>query len=458
MTKLLIVDDDRFIREGLKKLIDWDELGIEIVGEAEGGIEALRLFEEHSPHIILTDIRMPQGSGLELIEQVRSRGWNTQFIVLSGYNDYAYVRQAMKFQVEDYLLKPVDPHELKEIMKTCCERTRNQWLHEQLQRESFQLLRNNILLRWVSNRIEADQLRQKLRFLELDLQQADFYQAGLISWHDLKDGELSQAEEQFRSFAILNSMQEALQAEHKGIAFFNEQKQIVLLLHGSSDADNASAYAQVNLLWMREISERFAGILKTPWFCTLGSVQPQADWLHLSYSEAKRLHKCIERTGGPLCVDDSTLGRAADANKMGRAINQGNQTEKQTEEQIGEQSEEQIGEQATKRKNRLIVQVESYLEEHYAKELSLKLLAARFSVNNFYLGRLFKEETDEYFSDYLNRLRMDKAKALLRQTSLKGFEIAAQVGFLDHNYFFRKFKQMTGLSPTEYRNGEDLDG
>src|SRR5436309_1489005 len=140
MTKLLIVDDDRFIREGLSDLIDWAELGVDIVGSAEGGHEAIKIMEERRPDILITDIQMPQGDGLELIAFIRAHNWNTQIIVLSGYNDYEYVRKAMKYQVEDYLLKPVDENELSSIVKSLCERKHAQWVNDQLKRESFQLL------------------------------------------------------------------------------------------------------------------------------------------------------------------------------------------------------------------------------------------------------------------------------------------------------------------------------
>src|SRR4030095_11838307 len=199
MTSLLIVDDDQYIREGLKRLINWKALHITQISEAEGAYEALELMEAQKSHIVLTDIRMPKGDGLHLIEQIRLRNWNTSIVVLSGYNEYAYVRQAMKHQVEDYLLKPIDASELTEIIASCTERFQGQYIAEQMQRESFQLLKNNILLRWVQNRIQHDQLREKLKFLQLPLLMNERYQICIIDWCDRQEGELTQNEEQYRS-------------------------------------------------------------------------------------------------------------------------------------------------------------------------------------------------------------------------------------------------------------------
>ncbi|MBP1965341.1 helix-turn-helix transcriptional regulator [Paenibacillus aceris] len=106
----------------------------------------------------------------------------------------------------------------------------------------------------------------------------------------------------------------------------------------------------------------------------------------------------------------------------------------------------------SKKRNPIIEQAERYVKSRYAEELSLQILASRLNVNNIYLGRLFKEETGVYFSDYLNYIRLERAKELLASTLMKVSDIAGQIGFVDSNYFFRKFKQDTGLSPTEYRN------
>jgi two-component system response regulator YesN len=409
MTHLLIVDDDQFIREGLKRLIDWDELGITLLDEAEGGYEALEMMERQQPHILLTDIRMPRGDGLELIEQIRLRSWNTFIVVLSGYNDYSYVRQAMKFQVEDYLLKPVDAAELKEIMLTCSERYRSQWIHEQLQRESFQLLRNNILLRWVQNRINHEQLREKFKFLNMSLLRFDMYQTGVISWRNPREGELTPAEEQFRSFAILNIMEEMLQETERGIAFINEKRQIVILLFGNGG--DPEQFAARNREWMSGIAQQNGAILKASWLFAFGAVQMQPSHVHLSYKEALRSQSDMDNLSGF----------------------------------VYEASADSV-------KNPITLQVERYLREHYNEELSLQTLSSRFNVNNVYLGRLFKEETGEYFNDYLNRIRLDQAKKLLQTTLNKASDIAAIVGFLDPNYFYRKFKQVNGLSPSEYRS------
>ncbi|MFF2090686.1 response regulator [Paenibacillus sp. NPDC058174] len=407
MTRLLIVDDDQYIREGLKRLINWEELNVTHLSEAEGAYEALELMEANRSHIVLTDIRMPKGDGLHLIEQIRMRNWKTSIVVLSGFNEYAYVRQAMKYQVEDYLLKPIDASELTQIIASCTERFQGQYIEEQMQRESFLLLKNNILLRWAQNRIQYDQLREKLKFLQLPLLMNERYQICIIDWHDQQEGELTQSEEQYRSFAILNSVEEALQESGRGIAFLNEYRQIVVLFTDESQQD-AECFNAGNVSWIADLSARYGAILKTPWSNYFGTVTCLPNKLHESYDEA--LAQCSSQPSGDIHGEISVISQ-----------------------------------------NPITRQVERYVQEHYSEELSLQLLSIQFNVNNVYLGRLFKKETGEFFNDYLNRVRLNHAKKMLTVTPLKASEIATAVGFLDPNYFFRKFKQVHGISPSDYR-------
>jgi two-component system, response regulator YesN len=118
MFKVLLVDDEPFVTKALKVLIDWEELGYSICGEASHGEEAVEIIKELKPDVVITDIRMPRMDGLELIrycsEVLKA---NSEFIVLSGYNDFKYAQQAIKYRVKEYLLKPIDEEELVDRLK-----------------------------------------------------------------------------------------------------------------------------------------------------------------------------------------------------------------------------------------------------------------------------------------------------------------------------------------------------
>ena len=105
MYRALIVDDEDIIKIGLKTIIDWEQLGFEIVGTAEDGLEAIKKVEELSPDLIITDIIMPRMDGIELMEELKKRGFAGKIIVLSNYGEVDYVKRAMKLGAEDYILK-----------------------------------------------------------------------------------------------------------------------------------------------------------------------------------------------------------------------------------------------------------------------------------------------------------------------------------------------------------------
>ena len=105
MYRALIVDDEDIIKIGLKTIIDWEQLGFEIVGTAEDGLEAIKMVEELSPDLIITDIIMPRMDGIELMEELKKRGFAGKIIVLSNYGEVDYVKRAMKLGAEDYILK-----------------------------------------------------------------------------------------------------------------------------------------------------------------------------------------------------------------------------------------------------------------------------------------------------------------------------------------------------------------
>jgi two-component system response regulator YesN len=113
--RLMIVDDERLIRQGLRKVIPWEDLGFKVVAEANSGKAALEtaMITGKEPQVILTDIKMPDMSGLELISRLHARFPKLRSVVISGYSDFKYAVEALKLKVEDYILKPIDPEAIK---------------------------------------------------------------------------------------------------------------------------------------------------------------------------------------------------------------------------------------------------------------------------------------------------------------------------------------------------------
>ncbi|MGO4543108.1 response regulator, partial [Paenibacillus sp. 2TAB19] len=105
--KLLIVDDDEQIRSGMEQGIDWAALDIEEVVTASNGLEAMIQFTEHMPEIVVTDVRMPGMDGLELLERIKEIKSETRVVILSGYNEFEYLKKAIQLDAVDYEMKPI---------------------------------------------------------------------------------------------------------------------------------------------------------------------------------------------------------------------------------------------------------------------------------------------------------------------------------------------------------------
>lgn len=116
MLRVVLADDEKKVALLLQKLIHWEELGYEIVGVANDGLRALELVQEKQPHLLITDIRMPGCDGIELIRRAKELQPKLHFIVISGYRQFEYAQNALKYGVEDYLLKPLKQEELTEIL------------------------------------------------------------------------------------------------------------------------------------------------------------------------------------------------------------------------------------------------------------------------------------------------------------------------------------------------------
>lgn len=123
MYTIVVADDEEELRRAIIRKIDWESIGFRVVGEAENGIEALELVEREEPDLLLTDIRMPFVSGIELARQVREVRPTTQIAFLSGFDEFSYAQQAIQYNIISYMLKPITMTDLTEELKKIKQRS-----------------------------------------------------------------------------------------------------------------------------------------------------------------------------------------------------------------------------------------------------------------------------------------------------------------------------------------------
>jgi two-component system response regulator YesN len=178
LLKVIVVDDEVMIREGLSLGIPWKDWGYEIVGTGKNGAEAIELIKEYSPDVVITDIRMPKMNGIELIKYIEKEEIQCQVIIISGYTDIEYYKKAIEHNVFDYLLKPTEDMEVKRVferLKQKLENDKEQLRHiEEMKAmldESIPLMKRNFLTRLLDGELmDWEIIRQKLYFFNFYLQ------------------------------------------------------------------------------------------------------------------------------------------------------------------------------------------------------------------------------------------------------------------------------------------------
>ena len=173
LLKLVIVDDEPILLQGLLNTYEWEKMGFQVVGTAQSGEQAIKVIEEVKPHVVLTDIRMKQITGLMVMEEIQKTDLECLFIVLSAYRDFDYAQQACDLGAFSYLLKPIEDEKLQETMqsayKVCMERIENEAKYESWEkllvkdRDSFLQV---VIQKYVQNRISQEKMEEVMRMLD----------------------------------------------------------------------------------------------------------------------------------------------------------------------------------------------------------------------------------------------------------------------------------------------------
>ena len=234
--KVLIADDESIIREGILSSLNWQQLGLEVVAEAEDGEEALELALKHSVHILLVDLNMPIMNGMSLIKHMREELPDCKIIIITGHDEFAYAQAAIRMNVDDYILKPVNPAQLADVltkitkqMASSLEKEEHlQMASKQIER-NFSLLRERFCLEWMDGGLSEVEIREQLAFLKMPERAPSTL--GVIQWSGNSRGKelLSERDRQLYLFAIENIVEELL-SPYTLVKFRDHLGMLVVLL------------------------------------------------------------------------------------------------------------------------------------------------------------------------------------------------------------------------------------
>lgn len=146
MIRIVVVEDETLVKNGLILTTDWQKFDCEVVGDAANGLDGIEMIGRMNPDIVITDIRMPGLDGIEMIEQLKKKNLKPEFIVISGYSEFEYARQAVKLGVRDFLVKPIEDEDLELALKNTCEAVRDKQRIHKIQNKMNDMTDSRVML------------------------------------------------------------------------------------------------------------------------------------------------------------------------------------------------------------------------------------------------------------------------------------------------------------------------
>lgn len=261
MYKVLLVDDEVVVREGIKERINWSELGLVCIGDCENGMEAMEAVDLLLPDVVLTDINMPFVDGLELTRYISEHHPFTKVIILTGYDDFSYAQQAIKLRVKDFILKPITARELHKVLeKVTAEMNEDKRKREDLDRlkiqlnESLPLLKERFLERMATSSIHHREREERIRFFRIALNTPYYLAIAIDIDYFPKDHQ--NADKELLRFAMFNVIQEVIEQEVGSIAFRTRDEKVIVIL-SSEDEEPLFDIAQSVAEQMRHLIESY---------------------------------------------------------------------------------------------------------------------------------------------------------------------------------------------------------
>lgn len=406
--KILIVDDDKIIRLGLKKIINRLFPDYEVLSEFQNGLVAFEYLRNNKIDLVITDIKMPIMTGSELIEKsVREIDNPPLFIVLSGYDEFTYVRDTMKFGAFNYLLKPIKQDELKKVISEAEVKIKENTKQDNIFNKSIEILKKDFFRHILFSNSEWN-YRSDKSFLE-DIQLNENYMYKLIIVENAK-----KQKELLKKY-IKNIVTRCVYIEY---IYFNFEGNSYIVFY--LDITKSAFDEGVNNYIENEVKifvEKNINVY----------IMEQTDELYKLKDQSIRFRK-IRNTIYYESKARKYLLKLSDENKV-------------------------IEEESNINTNLTVIKLaKQYIINNFNKNISLKEVADEVFLSQNYLSELFKKEVGEGFYEFLTEYRIKIAKELLVTTNLKVYEIAVRVGYNDAITFGRAFKKVTGYTPNSFRN------
>ncbi|MGN8682466.1 response regulator transcription factor [Gracilibacillus sp. HCP3S3_G5_1] len=389
--KVLIADDEYIIREGIRSSVNWEDYNMEVVAESEDGEEAVELAIKHKIDVLLIDLNMPIMNGIAAMKQIKGELPDCRMIVISGYDDFQYAQEAIRLQVKDYLLKPINPTQLISILtevKMQLEQERKEdqyWQQASRQmKKNRQQLSNRFFLDWMEDMLDDEEVKDQLQFLGLP--PTEPVSLIMIKWLDDEPGfHLFDEQRDKQQAELIRQLLEKAVDKYVSAIFMEDTNWISIFVWDQTSTD---------------LALHLEGLIEKEW-----SLHVYARQVELESGDVPSVYGATKQ----------------EINKYMQL-------------------------------SPLVKQSIQHIRNHYDdSQLTLERIAESLHVSSVYLSKMIKQEVGVSYVKIVTQIRVQAAEKLLKTTDLSIREIAERVGYDSQHYFSTAFRKLTGMPPKQFR-------
>jgi two-component system response regulator YesN len=540
MYKVLIIDDEEPSREAIRILGEWDKLGVSDIAEASGGMAGIEYIKAHRPNIVLVDMKMPEITGVEVLQWIEKEHPDIFTIVISGYNDFEFTRQAIKSKAVDYLLKPVNRNDLNQALfkaSEVIEQNRKQ-RDESISRNialnmSLPKLKETIFLSIIERKFNEQTGAGDLKMIGAE-DPARWFGTAIVRIMNLDAVRKARfkLDTALLYFALTNVINEIGSKGLECFSFANPKLDREVVVIFTYAGDYREGFQQQSVPAVRKVLRKLKELFGVIAVGGIGEPCRGAIRLGDSYRSAgQAVHSVDLFETGDVLVSSSAQKDGAEVHAMTNriamirsALQEGNFTyaasilgdfignvKKSGSFPLGDAirtlSEFDIllrdialelgapqhgldkGEYSLKARGELhdftsfdevekllygileeygdrirrsvktrggfhIQDIREHIDQHYFEDIKISLFTEKYFLSREYLMKLFKQEYGMGIYEYVQKVRMEKARELLGNPKLQIQNISEMLGYNDKNYFSKAFKNYYSLSPREYRSSQ----
>ncbi len=491
LLKVLIVDDEHIIRQGIVHFLDWEDNGYTIVGEASNGQEALSFLKQHDVDIMFCDIMMPVMDGIELSHILKTEYPHIKFIVLSSYGDFDNVKQMFLNGASDYILKPtLNPTMLLTALKKVQDKLDSTTPSPKEMSLSKYIIQ--YIMGFDAKTIDDPFLdKQGYQIIAIqhqglgDKNQLDYFY-GSQALQKLTAGQVCVCAIQNTMDAVVIATNQDLSADLETILpetlhdcvfaaspVFSNFKEIRKAYHEQVlPLFPSRFYTQAGSVLTKDHEIHFQNLQRFEMsvFTSLLARLQMLDAIHMleTFVNAQLQHKVNPQelkpfVGNMLYSVISTMEeheirsnyildfKLTTVSTLDSCVDEPSYRKQLS--RVTSDLREVVKNYHIDKNEEVMNQIVKYMHLNYYKPLSLQQLAKEFNFSYSYLSSYFNERSDLNFNEYLNQIRINKAAELLRSGIATISDVGYEVGFSDHSYFCKVFKKQMGVTPSAYRRG-----